>query len=141
MDNTDSSGITSRILKLSIIQAGTEVAGIRNRHTSWTKNTDTRVSRLVRSGEDAVACQRQLAAIQSQISGFGSAQNEKSKKMMAGVAGNKDKVLMSCVFGSWLAFTKKMISEKDIRDGFEAEIATLEGKLFEYRQHQLNNVR
>merc|ERR1719161_3205981 len=45
------------------------------------------------------------------------------------------------IYTSWLGFTKKMISEKDIRDGFEAEIANLDAKLFEYRQHQLNNVR
>jgi hypothetical protein len=141
MDSTDSTGITSKILKSAIVQAGVEVAAIRNRHTSWTKNTDTRVSRLVRAGEDAAACQRQLAALQQQIGGFGQAQNEKSKKMMAGVASNNDKALVSMVFGGWLAFTKKMISEKDIRDAFEAEIANLDTKLFEYRQHQLNNVR
>merc|ERR1719486_38832 len=34
-----------------------------------------------------------------------------------------------------------MISEKDIRDGFEAEISNLEGKLMEYRQASLTNVR
>merc|ERR1719161_2583384 len=45
------------------------------------------------------------------------------------------------IYTSWLGFTKKMISEKDIRDGFEAEIANLDAKLLEYRQHQLTNVR
>merc|ERR1719486_1104058 len=34
-----------------------------------------------------------------------------------------------------------MISEKDIRDGFEAEISNLDAKLMEYRQAALTNVR
>jgi hypothetical protein len=141
LDHTDNTGIVSQILKQAIVQAGTEVAAIRNRHTSWTKNTDTRISRLVRSADDAVSCQRQLSAIQAQLSGFGSAQNEKSKRMMAGVASGNDKALVAMMFGSWLTFTKKMKSEKHIRDAFEAEIVALDTKLFEYRQHSLNNVR
>merc|ERR1711939_29862 len=45
------------------------------------------------------------------------------------------------IFGAWFGFKEKMKSEKDIRDMFEAEIEDLEKKLFEYRQHALNNVR
>merc|ERR1719162_2964080 len=73
MDHTDSSGIISQILKQAIVQAGTEVAEIRQRHTSWTKNTESRVSRLVRSADDAAAAQRELNALQMQIGGFGGA--------------------------------------------------------------------
>lgn len=141
MDQNDGSGITEKILKLSIVQAGNEVAKIRNRHTSWTKNTDTRVGRLLRSADEAAATQRQLSSIQMQISGFGSTQNEKSKKMFAGVAANNDKALVTVVFSSWFGFTLKMKSEKDIRQVFEAEIEALDAKLMEYRQSALNNVR
>jgi len=105
------------------------------------KNTETRMSRLVRSADDAASAQRQLQALQVQINGFGSAQNEKSKKMMAGVASNNDKALVAIVFGTWFSFTKKMIGEKDIRDMFEAEIENLDAKLMEYRQAALTNVR
>merc|ERR1719217_136773 len=61
--------------------------------------------------------------------------------MFAGVAADNDKALVSIVYNAWLGFTKKMISEKDVRDMFEAEIANLDAKLMEYRQHQLTNVR
>jgi len=141
MDHTDSSGIISQILKQSIVQAGIEVAAIRNRHTSWTKNTDTRIARLVRSADDAVTAQRQLQAIQQQLNGFGSTQNEKSKRMMAGVASNNDKALVAMIWSAWYGFKEKMKSEKDIRDMFEKEIENLDAKLMEYRQAQLNNVR
>merc|ERR1719159_1899627 len=60
MDHTDSSGIISQILKQDIVQAGTEVAEIRNRHTSWTKNTEHRLSRLVRATDECQSAQRQL---------------------------------------------------------------------------------
>jgi len=141
MDKTDGSGIMSSILKKSIVQAGKEVSAIRSRHTSWTKNTDTRVARLIRSADDAAEAQRQLNMLQMQLNGFGSAQNEKSKKMMAGVASNNDKALVGMVFGSWCGFTQKMKSEKDIRDVFEKEIEALDAKLMEYRQTALTNVR
>merc|ERR1719240_619058 len=141
MDHTDSSDIISQSLKQAIVQAGIEVSEIRNRHTSWTKNTEHRMARLVRSNDDCQAAQRQLQALQVQINGFGAAQNDKSKKMMAGVASNNDKALSAMIFGAWFTFTAKMKSEKDIRDMFEAEIEMLDGKLMEYRQAALTNVR
>jgi len=141
MDHTDSSGIISQILKQAIVQAGTEVAEIRGRHTSWTKNTEHRLTRLVRSVDECQAAQRQLQALQAQIDGFGATQNEKSKKMMAGVASGNDKALTAMIFSTWFTFTAKMKGEKDIRDMFEAEIENLDAKLMEYRQQSLNNVR
>jgi len=141
MDHTDSSGIISQILKQSIVQAGIEVAEIRTRHTSWTKNTEVRVTRLLRSADDAANAQRQLQALQQQIGGFGGAQNEKSKKMLAGVASNNDKALVGMIFGTWFGFQQKMKSEKGIRDMFEAEIEALDQKFMEYRQAALTNVR
>jgi len=141
MDHTDSSGIISQILKQTIVQAGIEVAEIRNRHTSWTKNTETRMSRLLRSADDAERAQIELKKLQAQLDNFGGAQNDKSTKMMMGVAGKNDKVLMTVVFSSWFTLQQKLKSEKGIRDMFEAEIEALDTKLMEYRQAALNNVR
>merc|ERR1712159_227343 len=67
MDHTDSSGIISQILKQTIVQAGIEVAEIRNRHTSWTKNTETRMSRLLRSADDAERAQIELKKLQAHL--------------------------------------------------------------------------
>lgn len=141
MDNADSSGIVSQILKASIVQAGLEVSDIRKRHTSWTMNTDNRTARLVRSADEAANAQRQLQAIQMQLASFGSQQNEKSKGMMARVAGNNDKAMIAMVFTSWHAYKEKEKGVKDIRLAFEAEIENLDNKLTEYRAAALNNVR
>merc|ERR1712139_678145 len=141
MDHTDSSGIISQILKQTIVQAGIEVADIRNRHTSWTKNTETRMSRLLRSADDAERAQIELKKLQAQLDNFGGSQNDKSTKMMMGVAGKNDKLLVTVVFSSWFTLQQKLKSEKGIRDMFEAEIEALDTKLMEYRQAALNNVR
>merc|ERR1712193_344181 len=66
---------------------------------------------------------------------------DKSTKMMMGVAGKNDKVLMTVVFSSWFTLQQKLKSERGIRDMFEAEIEALDAKLMEYRQAALNNVR
>eukprot|EP00746_Dinoflagellata_sp_MGD_P125504 gnl/MRDRNA2_/MRDRNA2_60266_c0_seq1.p1 gnl/MRDRNA2_/MRDRNA2_60266_c0~~gnl/MRDRNA2_/MRDRNA2_60266_c0_seq1.p1 ORF type:complete len:530 (+),score=168.91 gnl/MRDRNA2_/MRDRNA2_60266_c0_seq1:90-1679(+) len=141
MNHTDSSGIVSQILKHTIVQAGIEVAEIRNRHVSWTKNTETRMGRLLRSADDAADAQKELKKLQAQLDDFGGAANDKSKKVMMGVAAGNDKALKSVIFGTWFQFQQKMKSEKDIRDMFEAEIENLDAKFMEYRQAQLNNVR
>merc|ERR1719217_1297317 len=85
--------------------------------------------------------QSQLMALQGQLDKFGGTQNEKSKKVMMGVAANNDKALKQCIFTTWLGYQIKMKSEKDIRDKFEAEIEYAEAKLMEYKQNQMNNVR
>jgi len=141
MDHTDSSGIISQILKQTIVQAGTEVAEIRGRHTSWTRNTEVRMGRLVRSADDAADAQKDLKKLQAQLDDFGGAANDKSKKVMMGVAANNDKALKAMIFSTWFSWTAKVKSEKDIRDMFEAEIENLDTKLMEYRQAALNNVR
>jgi len=141
MEHSDASGIITQILKQSITQAGAEVAEIRQRHTSWVKNTDTRLHRLVHATDEASQAQVELRKLQDQLGGFGGAQNAKSKKMLAGVAANNTKAMMATVFSGWFGFQQKMKSEKGIRDKFEAEIAHMEEMLQSYKTAQLNNVR
>merc|ERR1719262_523447 len=99
------------------------------------------MSRLVRSADDAAEAQKELKKLQAQLDDFGGNQNEKSKKVMMGMAANNDKALVAMIFGTWFSFQQKMKSEKDIRDMFEAEIEALDAKLMEYRQTALTNVR
>merc|ERR1719171_852411 len=137
----DSAGICSQILKQACVQAGTEAAEIRFRHEAWTKNTENRVNRLARSADDAARTMSQLRAIEGQLSSFGGNMNEKSKKVMMGVAANNDKALVGAIFTTWYGYMIKVKSEKDIRDKFEAEIEAAEAKLMEYKQNQMTNVR
>merc|ERR1719327_1001065 len=95
----------------------------------------------MRSADDAERAQLELRKLQAQLDDFGGAQNDKSKKVMMGVAANNDKALLGMIFGAWFTYQQKMKSEKDIRDMFEAEIENLDAKLMEYRQASLNNVR
>merc|ERR1719327_2124240 len=95
----------------------------------------------MRSADDAERAQLELRKLQAQLDDFGGSQNDKSKKVMMGVAANNDKALVAMIFGSWYTFQQKMKSEKDIRDMFEAEIENLDAKFMEYRQAALNNVR
>jgi len=141
MDAPEKSGIISHVLKKSIIAAGKQVTAIRKRHVSWTTNTEARVARLIRSADDATQVQQQLAMIEMQLKGFGSAQNEKSKKMMASVGANNDKALTAMVYSSWKNIVSTLKEENAIRSTFEKEIETLEFKLQEYRAAALTNVR
>jgi len=141
LDGADSTGITSQILKQTVMQAGIEVAELRDRHESWLKNSDLRMSRLTRCADDADRANSQLAAIQSQLSEFGGSQNQKSKKMLTGMAANRDSALLKSIFSSWLGDYLKFKATRDIHEKFRAQIDRAEQKLIEYKQTQMNNVR
>merc|ERR1719178_207831 len=54
MDDADSTGISQYILKMSIVQAGSEVTNLKKQHAAWCKDAEGKMSRLVRGQEDLV---------------------------------------------------------------------------------------
>merc|ERR1719337_88539 len=54
MDDADSTGIAQYILKMSIVQAGSEVTNLKKQHAAWVKDAEGKMSRLVHGQEDAM---------------------------------------------------------------------------------------
>merc|ERR1719352_638828 len=54
MNDADSTGISQYILKMSIVQAGSEVTNLKKQHSAWVKDAESKLSRLVRGSEDMI---------------------------------------------------------------------------------------
>merc|ERR1719443_60888 len=141
LDDADSTGVTPYILRMAIVQAGTEVGNLKRQHATWVKDVDTRMQALLRGQEDAMQAQKQLAAAQGQLSQYMSSHNDKAKKMLMGVAGNQGKALMTGSYMAWAEYVRKMRQENAIRSEYEERIEAATKRLADYKAQQLDNVR
>jgi hypothetical protein len=138
---TEKGGLSQQVLKASVIHAAKEVSRLRKIHTSWRKNTEARIERLLRSAEEAEHCNHQLLALESQLADHKGDQKAKSKGFLVSMAEGQDKALCHTIFSSWLGWVEKVHAEKGIRSKFEDQIANLERKLFQFKEAQIANVR
>merc|ERR1719156_489777 len=91
LNDADQTGILPYILKMSTVQAGSEVIALKSQHDTWTVETESRMSKLLRGQDDAMQAQKQLAAAQAQLGHFQGSHKDKAYKAMMGVAGKNDK--------------------------------------------------
>jgi len=138
---SEKGGLTQQVLKASVVKAAKEVSKLRRIHTTWKKNTDQRIQRLLNACEDAAHANQQLLAVESQLSQYQDDQKAKSKSFLMNMADGQDSALLHSVFSSWLGYTEKVQSEKGIRKKFTDQIENLETKLIQYKEAQISNVR
>merc|ERR1719460_594918 len=62
LNDADQTGILPYILKMSTVQAGSEVTALKSQHDTWSTDTDSRMATLLRGQDDAMQAQKQLAA-------------------------------------------------------------------------------
>lgn len=134
-------GVTQQVLKSSVVYAAKEVAQLRKVHTTWRKNTDNRIDRLLRATEEAEHLQQQLLAAEAQLAEYKDTEKAKSKSFLMNMADGQDKALVHAIFSSWLGYVEKCGAEKEIRKKFEDQIKNCERKLFAYKEAQIANVR
>jgi len=141
MEESANTGMGQQVLKQAVVEASKELANIRRCQQTWVANTEKRLDRLQRSAELAEHAQQQLIALEAQLERIGASQNDKSKKVLMGLAEGNDKSLMHSVFSGWLGVFLKVKAEAVIRNKFEKQLEDAERKLFEYKERQLGNVR
>jgi hypothetical protein len=138
---SDRGGLTSQVMKASVIYAAQEVQKYRKVHTTWRKNTDARIDRLLLASEEAEHANQNLLAIESQLSAYKDDHKTKGKGMLMKMAEGKESALLHSAFSSWHGYVEKVHAENGIRKKFEDEIKNLEKKLFQYKEAQIANVR
>merc|ERR1719162_858032 len=60
LEEADATGISSYILRMAIVQAGSEVSNLSQQYEAWIKDVDGKMSKLIRGQEDAVSAQKKL---------------------------------------------------------------------------------
>lgn len=141
LNDADSTGISQYILRMAIVQAGSEVQNLREQYNSWMKEANAKCSKFIRGQEDAMTAQKRLAAAQAQMSMFTANQSEKSKKVIMNFAAQTDKGLVASSFGGWKSHTRQAKFEAEIRKEYADRIEEAEARLAEYKEKRLGNVR
>merc|ERR1719324_1778044 len=101
MEDADSTGIAQYILKMAIVQAGSEVTNLKKQHAAWVKDAESKMSRLVKGAEDAQVAKERLQKAQGELASFQSAQNEQIKKVLMTFAGGSATALLHGCLNSW----------------------------------------
>jgi len=139
LNDADQTGIMPYILKMSVVQAGSEVVALRQQHEGWSAETEARMSKLLRGQDDAMQAQKQLAAAQAQLGHFQGSHKDKAYKAMMGVAGKNDRAMMDSFITNWKAVIDRTKKEAEIRIEYEERIEAAQKRLFDYKQSQKAN--
>merc|ERR1719388_144743 len=141
LNDADQTGIMPYILKMSVVQAGSEVVALRQQHEGWSTETEARMSKLLRGQDDAMQAQKQLAAAQAQLGQWQGSQKDKAYKAMMGVAGKNDRAMMDSFITNWKSVVDRTKKEAEIRVEYEERIAAAQKRLFDYKQSQRGNAK
>merc|ERR1719335_1372855 len=141
LNDADQTGILPYILKMSTVQAGSEVTALKAQHDTWSTDTEARMSKLLRGQDDAMQAQKQLAAAQAQLGHYQGSQKDKAYKAMMGVAGKNDKAQMDAIITNWKAVVDRIKKEAEIRVEYQERIEAAQKRLFDYKQSQKGNAK
>merc|ERR1719181_1661790 len=76
MDDAESTGVSQYILKMAIVQAGSEVTNLKKQHAAWVKDAESKLARLVRGQEDMIVAKERLNKAMGELAAYQSSQNE-----------------------------------------------------------------
>merc|ERR1719236_279147 len=141
LNDADQTGILPYILKMSTVQAGSEVTALKAQHDTWSTDTEARMSKLLRGQDDAMQAQKQLSAAQAQLGQWQGSQKDKAYKAMMGVAGKNDRAMMDSFITNWKSVVDRTKKEAEIRIEYEERIEAAQKRLFDYKQSQKGNAK
>jgi hypothetical protein len=141
MEDADSTGISQYILKMAIVQAGSEVNNLKKQHGAFAKDAESKLSRLCKGAEDAAIANERLGKAKAELAQFQATQNENIKKVLMSFAGGSATALTHGVFSSWANYTKKMLVENEIYEDFRPQIEEAEAALIDAKSQQLKSVK
>lgn len=141
LDDAESTGIAPYILKMAIVQAGTEVLTLRQQYEAWIKETDAKMAKVMRGQDDAMQAQKRLAAAQAQLSAYSAGANDKAKKVLMSLSSGNTQAIKTAAFKGWAQYIKQSKEEREICGEYEDRIELANKRLMEFKEKQLSGVR
>lgn len=139
LGDADATGISSYILRMAIVQAGSEVTALKSQYKQWMRESDARMNTLIRGQGDAQLAKKKLEAAQAELAKFEMKGNDTMKKVLMMFAASMGPVLVHGCFNGWRAYTKQQVVEARIREEFEDTIVAVQKKLFEAKASHITN--
>jgi len=140
MDDADSTGISQYILKMAIVQAGSEVNNLKKQHAAFVKDAEGKMSRLVKGAEDCQVAKERLLKAQGELAVFTASANENIKKVLMAMAGGSTTAILHSVLNTWAIYTKKMKVENEIYEEYREELEQAECRLIDAKADQLKSI-
>lgn len=140
MDDAESTGIVQYILKLTIVQAGSEVTNLKKTHAAFVKDAEGKLARMVKASEDAQVAKERLQKAMGELAVFQSTANENIKKVLMAFAGGSRTALLHGVVSTWHNYCKKMKVENEIFEEYREELEDAERRLIDAKSEQLKSI-
>lgn len=141
LDDATATGIAPYMLRMAIVQAGNEVAVMRQRYQAWVKDASNKTGRLIRGQEDALSAKKKLASTQAYLALHAAKHIEKSKKVLLNFINGNNAATRATMFRAWVSYAKYSKAEAEIREEFGDRIDGARTKLIGYKVQQLDRVR
>jgi hypothetical protein len=141
MDSADDVGITPYILKMAVVQAGTEVRSLEHKESLFISKSEKSMAPLLRGQEDSMIAQMQLAQAKSKLASLQGDSKDKSRKVLMAQFSGQEKAMQGAIFSSWSDHVKRMRLENEIRKEYEERIYEAENRLIDFRTHMLEHTK
>merc|ERR1712072_1034863 len=107
----------------------------------WMAETDARMAPLLQSQAQAMVSQKALANAKNTLSSYRTDANDKSKKVLLGLVGNRDAALVSSSFHAWKEILVRLKREIEVRKEYEEELDKSFQALAACKEKQIANIR
>eukprot|EP00747_Dinoflagellata_sp_TGD_P162375 gnl/TRDRNA2_/TRDRNA2_179898_c0_seq1.p1 gnl/TRDRNA2_/TRDRNA2_179898_c0~~gnl/TRDRNA2_/TRDRNA2_179898_c0_seq1.p1 ORF type:complete len:566 (+),score=172.85 gnl/TRDRNA2_/TRDRNA2_179898_c0_seq1:69-1766(+) len=140
IEDAERTGVAQFILKMAIVQAGTEVRDLKESYYAWMKSTDQRMKTMLKGQEELVQLQNKLTKAQTTLLGHQAKGNEKAKKVLMGFLAGGGEALKKACFAGWKELILQLREENAIREEYEERLVAAEKRLVDYRMKQLDGI-
>jgi len=141
LEDADTTGIATYILRVAIVQAGTEVETLKAQFESWTREADNKMGRLIRGQQDNLTAQKKLAQVEAELARQNGEQNAKTAKAVINFAKGNDKAFVLMVLQSWQTAAKFMGLEAKLKLEYADRLKDLEDNLAKWKAGQCSKTQ
>mmetsp|Transcript_78051 Transcript_78051/g.181024 ORF Transcript_78051/g.181024 Transcript_78051/m.181024 type:complete len:563 (-) Transcript_78051:103-1791(-) len=136
LNDAVSTGVEQHILRMAVVQAGNEVASLKQGHSLWMSEAQCRMSKLLRGQEDKLQAQKKLAAARATLAGYQAQCGARAKKALVGFTSGSIKMLVRTIFLSWTQETRHAKVENAIYEEYREQIESAEQRYVEAQLQQ-----
>lgn len=137
LEDAEMSGISQYIIRMAIVQAGSEVQVMDAEYRRWCTEMDTEIAPLLRKPEDAALAKKRLAIATAQLNLQQHGVAAKAKGVIMNFLAQSTSGLISASFQGWKRLMSQMAIERDVL----ADLVRVEAKLLEYKLSSFQGVR
>jgi len=137
LDDAEATGIAQYMLKVSVVQAGLQKAGLHDAMMAFQGEANLKMGRLCRGQQDCTAAQKKLAVAHSLLAKKGKSLVSSLKPMMVGFLTRDARALLHASFQGWQTEHQREMMHRKLTAEFKERTERLEAGWVEWQKKQL----